>query len=486
MFRFTTLQWLATCGIGLACLVGCRTASPTKLQVAENRPAAAAPPTAANVMADRGPSIGAALPPVVAPTQRASSVEVSSSIAPVAFAAPVDDERQPGAQGGARGSGNLSDQRSPSDIPASPSGRPQGGKSQDAEAPVAVAEPQVAVPCPTCPSQTQAIPPSAYLDMAARGACVSPWRPPGIVGPWPRDEYICDGGDHDPPAGVTAKGRAVGLVGEDTIVQYQTRDGRARTQASNRVCIYAPRFAAVRKIYGTVQLDQREGTAGVEQPVALERIDDVAASNTYVQPLQPGRYLGTKNASRLLAENRYEPIDNVQAAAGTQGRWLPYEDLLAIQRGVIDNSEKARLAAKLEAAIQWSKPQAVQVVIDGQLAAEASGRAQAEEVLRYELPDGKRRLRVIKIASRGDAEPGDEISFTLRVDNVGDLPVEQATILDDLTARLEYVEGSAQCSAKHEFKAEPNRQGSMTLRWDIDKTLPVGEGVIIRFRCKVR
>ncbi len=343
----------------------------------------------------------------------------------------------------------------------------------------------VVLPCPTCPP-TAVANPSWGLDMAARGSAGNPWRPPGIVGPWPRDEYICDGGDTPPSAGVTARGRAVGLTHEDTIVQYETVDGQARIQASNRVCVYAPRFAAVRKVYQTVLLDQREAIAGVEQPLQMKRIDDVAASNTYVQPLQPGRYLGTKNASRLLAQDRSQPVDNVQAVAGTEAQWLPYEDLNVIRRGVMDNSEKARLAAKLEAAIVWSNPQAVQVVIDGQLAAEASGKVEAAQVLHYKLPDGKRRLRIVKIADRKDAQPGDEISFTLRIDNVGDLPVHHATILDELTPRLEFVDGSAQCSAEHEFTAKPNRGGSSTLRWEVDQAIPVGEGFIIRFRCRVR
>lgn len=419
--------------------------------------------TTGTVVSQHSPSAphdsATAMSPVVPPETTAEA-----AIAPVAF---VDD----GSLAAGQAKGTLSDQ---APLP--------GPQTQAAPMPA----PADCLHCqPGAPSYP-AVSPSAILDAASRGVYLPPWRPPGIAGPWPRDEYLCDGGDQSPPAGVTRDDRAVGLESEDTIVQYETRDGKPRTQASNQVCIYAPRFAAVRKIYGMNQLDQRTATAGIDQPLALNRIEDVAASNTYVQPLQPGRYLGTKNASRLLAQNRGTPIDNVEAVAGAQNSWLPYEDLTAIRRGIMDNSEKARLTNRIRAAQTWSSPQAVQVVIDGILAAEASGQSQAEEVLRYELPDGKRRLRVIKIASAQDASPGDEIAFTLRVDNVGDLPVSKATILDQLTTRLELVDGSTQCSAEHQFQATPNGKGSATLRWDITDTIPVGEGIIIRFRCRVR
>ena len=63
----------------------------------------------------------------------------------------------------------------------------------------------------------------------------------------PPDEYICDGGDDGLPVGVRADWRVDGLEQEDTVAHYDTLDGRVVVQPSNRVCIYAPRFAAVRR-----------------------------------------------------------------------------------------------------------------------------------------------------------------------------------------------------------------------------------------------
>ncbi len=357
-----------------------------------------------------------------------------------------------------------------SDQPATAMAAPSGGMN--------------AAGCLSCPSPQ--IPPSQWLDAASRGFNSGSWRPPGLVGPWPRDEYVCDGGDDRRVAGRGANGQAVGLDAEDTIVQYETRDGEPRTQASNRVCIYAPRFAAVRKVYGMVQMDQRERVAGVELPLAMQRMDDHEAANTFMQPLQPSRHLGTTAASRFRRRNQSGGVANEQIAAGTIQDFLPYEDLNLIRRGTMDNSEKARLAERTAAAMHWSIRQALQVVVDNLDVAEASNQSHTSGVFRYELPDGKRRLRIVKIASRRDAKSGDIVEFTLRIDNVGDLPVDHMIISDQLSPRLEYVDKSQTCDRKHTFESEENEAGSLLLRWEIDQTLKVGEGAIIRFRCRVR
>ena len=79
----------------------------------------------------------------------------------------------------------------------------------------------------------------------AGGECLDPYGP--VVGP--SDEYLCDGGDYVTPAGVRADWSITGLEQEDAIGHYDTVDGRTIITPSNRVCIYAPRFAAVRR-YG--------------------------------------------------------------------------------------------------------------------------------------------------------------------------------------------------------------------------------------------
>ena len=99
---------------------------------------------------------------------------------------------------------------------------------------------------------------------------------------------------------------------------------------------------------------------------------------------------------------------------------------------------------------------------------------------------GEPKLRVIKVASTGAAAPGEEVAFTLRFDNVGDQPIDQVTVIDNLTTRLEYVKDSAECDLDAEFKTDENNGDSLTVSWTIKEPIKPGEGGIIRFRCRVR
>src|SRR5690606_25901426 len=72
--------------------------------------------------------------------------------------------------------------------------------------------------------------------------------PPGK--PWiPRDEYLCDGGDHAEPAHFGGDGGLRGIDPRDAVIQVDD-NRRQRILPTNRVCIYAPRFAMVRTSVG--------------------------------------------------------------------------------------------------------------------------------------------------------------------------------------------------------------------------------------------
>ena len=122
---------------------------------------------------------------------------------------------------------------------------------------------------------------------------------------------------------------------------------------------------------------------------------------------------------------------------------------------------------------------------EGLMAVEAASPSGPQETRMYEL-EGKPRLRICKIASRSDAQVGETVEFTLRFDNVGEQPVSSVTIIDSLTTRLEYVEGSQNSSREAKFDTQENDGESLVLRWTLTEPLKVGEGGIIRFQCKVR
>jgi uncharacterized repeat protein (TIGR01451 family) len=101
-------------------------------------------------------------------------------------------------------------------------------------------------------------------------------------------------------------------------------------------------------------------------------------------------------------------------------------------------------------------------------------------------PPANPKLRIIKVASTQFAQPGDEIDFTLRFDNVGNQRIGNVTIIDNLTPRLAYVEGSAKSSLPAEFFTQHNEGDSLVLRWEITDPLAPGDGGVLRFRCRLR
>ena len=90
------------------------------------------------------------------------------------------------------------------------------------------------------------------------------------------------------------------------------------------------------------------------------------------------------------------------------------------------------------------------------------------------------------MADRTDARPGEIVNFAIRVENVGDTEVSGVVLTDNLITRLEYVEGSATCSAGAEFLTTVNAGQSLRLQWKLTDVLRVGESATIRFQCKVR
>ncbi|MBM4092904.1 MAG: DUF11 domain-containing protein [Planctomycetes bacterium] len=311
------------------------------------------------------------------------------------------------------------------------------------------------------------------------------WTPPGLPCPWPEDEYLCDGGDRQPAVRVRNDRAVAGLDLEDTVVHYDTEDGVTQVEPSNRVCLYAPRFAAVRKVFGVRQHELHERIAGVQQPVPPAGVDDVQIATTAVQPVQPRLNLGTRTPSQFLERTPPSSLENRVGLIGAHGSLLPFEDFRIIRSGIMDNSEKARLAARIEAAMAWSHDQAVQVVIDNIATHEDTGLAATDSLHLFSLM-GKPRLQVCKIASRTEARPGETVDFTVRFDNVGDQDLSNVTVIDNLTTRLEYVEGSENCTLNAKFSVAENSGDSLTLRWEIAEPIKVGEGGVIRFTCRVR
>jgi uncharacterized repeat protein (TIGR01451 family) len=81
---------------------------------------------------------------------------------------------------------------------------------------------------------------------------------------------------------------------------------------------------------------------------------------------------------------------------------------------------------------------------------------------------------------------GEEVTFFLRFTNATKEPMLAVVISDSLTARLEYLDGTAKCSRAATFTMQNNEAGSAVLRWALDDKLQPGEDGIISFKAKIR
>ena len=273
---------------------------------------------------------------------------------------------------------------------------------------------------------------------------------------------------------------------EDTIGHFDTLDGERRIQASNRVCIYAPRFGSVRKTYGISSNANVQQLAGVDSQVAMVEIEEVDITSTTLQNLQPRGQVGSKAPSTYRERTRGMELENRVASSAFKNRFSLFEDLSIIRHGIFDQDEKARLAEGLSAAESWGRIEAPQAVIDNLTVDSIGTGVPAAETVLVEKPEGKPDLRIVKVASAKDALPGDIIEFTLRFDNVGNEKVGNVTLLDHLSPRLEVIDGSAECNVEAEFFVTEQNQGTQIFRAEIVAPVLSGQGGIVRFKCRVR
>ncbi len=322
---------------------------------------------------------------------------------------------------------------------------------------------------------------SAPLRMATCACC----SPPVPSARGPRDEYVCDGGDAGLSARVRSNRKVDGIQLEDTIAHFDTLDGDIEIVASNQACVYAPRFAVVRSVVSTHQSQMNDLAINASELVApnLKTLTDEAAA--VKQPVATVRAVGTSIGTTLESQQRGLLASDVDQPVATSNKALPFENLQVIEFGVLANEDLPILLEGAAAAGVWSAVETAQVVIDETVAIEQKAVSQAQAEVVYELPRGKPRLRLIKLASRADATSGDVVEFTIRFDNVGVEPIRNVTIIDKLSRRLGYVELTATCSRPAQFTADDSGD-SLELRWQVAESLEPGQGGIIRFDCRVR
>jgi uncharacterized repeat protein (TIGR01451 family) len=474
----TTPRWLrlTLALLGTISLCSCR--SPAGCTVDGGRCISANGSAAVSAAATAGSSSS------VAATQSGNSsaapagnaVVLTSAEEPIPTPAPAG--RSPSAAGSATAS----------DVGGAPSAADSASASDAGAAPAGVVMPGY---CPVPASQVHPIagpmgPPGMELGVPIPYQPVSAWTPPGIAGPWPRNEYLRDGGDQGQPAGVDRTGQVHGLEMEDAIAHYETIDGQTKVQPTNEVYLYAPRFAAVRRVDNLVEGGQNRQVAAVELPTSAVRYDDLQKTRLNTQNVQANRDIGTTVANIYHSKQGDGAISTAVGPKGFQNAFKAYEDIAIIRTGLMLESEMAFLARGALAAQTWDHKDAVRVILNNQAANAAVSNERVETVYTVSQPPANPKLRVIKVASTQMAQPGEMVAFTIRFDNIGNQTIRNVAILDNLSSRMEYLPATAQSSVEAQFVAQPNEGGSTVLRWQLAKPLEPGKGGVVRFTCRVR
>lgn len=298
-------------------------------------------------------------------------------------------------------------------------------------------------------------------------------------------EFICDGGDQQPRAVLRRDDTLGGLEPEDTVVHYTTEAGDIGIQASNRTCVYAPRFSSVRKITGALAGDFAVGAAQVDRPQGANRFDRNLPGLVMTDTVELGHADAARRIDAMRERNRGVPVEGLQQPLQAGDVMAALVGLTVTDLNELRDDEKALFEQLALSAVAWTLDEAVEVAIKDLKPPTLTRDQQLRGLTIYDFPDAGR-LQIVKLADRSDALPGEIVNFAIRVENVGDSAVNNVVLTDNLTTRLEYVDGSETCSGGAEFKATANQALSLQLEWKLTDELRVGESVTIRFQCMLR
>lgn len=308
--------------------------------------------------------------------------------------------------------------------------------------------------------------------------------PPGR--PWiPRDEYLCDGGDHGEVAHFGGDGGLLGIDPRDAVIEFEAGT-RPRILPTNLVCIYAPRFSEVRVSIGPNSTETIQGPHGHETIEAQVALDVRQPPRRLVQnqaaELSRDRARASATVSRVFAGqhselrvlNGYRTTTHLSGHTRIQG---PEQEANRQKPGGLREKTPPLAIKTAESAV-------VTGIVEG--AGQTVMTWTPRETVGLETKLNRPGLAVVKRVSAGEAEQGDTLTFLIEFRNMGNTPISAVSIVDSLLPRLEYVAGSAEGPKGTVFTRGENRAGSTELRWDLPGALRPGEEGHVLFKALVR
>jgi len=307
---------------------------------------------------------------------------------------------------------------------------------------------------------------------------------------WRRaNEYLVNGDNARQRASVEENWHVNHFGTEDTIAHFDTLNGQTIVEPSNRIHIYAPRFGAIRKIEGL--LLEGQVTALVEaRNRQVYNQNSHAIQTSFTEQESQTQYARTRDqVSGIEGQRRSTDMGSASALGGYNNfQAVDSESMILLQRTFgLEGAWRAQLERGALNARAWMGSEGLKVQINELAPMSATGIDGAAAYFQVKDERSKSsKLRLIKVASKNSAQPGEIIEFTLRFDNVGTELIGNVTILDDLTGRLEFLPGTAVASLKSGFVPQVNQNGSFTLRFEITDPLAPGDFGVIQFQCRVR
>ncbi len=301
------------------------------------------------------------------------------------------------------------------------------------------------------------------------------------------DEYLCDGGDRALPVHYDQFSRN-GLDTEDTVAEFTDHTGKQRVRASNRVCVYAPRFSTVRTISRPHEGMNLDESARVGHSVGTDQMHTRLKPSLHVKNEMSGRVRVRSRASGLESEQLQGNVSNVKRLAVHEKLLNVYQDLNFVQFGKLETRDAARLNYGIQASLIWTREEYPVIAAKTEIAMTGTYEAHAATIVGIDdkKSDQPGNLRLVKLADKQSAQPGDVVEFTLRYDNQGANTVQHVRIVDNLTPRLAYVEDSATSDRDGRLVVHDNGEGSLVLVWELTHPLPPQTGGVVSFKARVR
>jgi len=278
-------------------------------------------------------------------------------------------------------------------------------------------------------------------------------------------------------------------IGEQTgtFIYFNNGQGRATIQSPDPVYIYAPRFRAVRQVVDLNIDEQVLSTGDLYTPTEVSIQGQNLETSTTKQNIQTRTEMGKDVMIQAQTSAGTGQMDGITAPQiQAQEAVIAQENRSVIGPNVSEGKTRAWSADGTIFVNAWTANEELRVFIEKESASVSVQNMGIPSLYTVKEGTHKQNIRIAKVASTTSAKPGETIDFIIYFENTGKTPVGNITLVDNLPARLEIVEDSAESSVDSSFTYEINGSGSQTLRWEITQPLYAGEKGAVKFKALVR